>query len=84
MYYSSKILQDAEIRYTKLEKLIFALVVTAKMFRPYYQAYTIVLLMDQPVKIVLHHPDTLGWAAKWALQLFKFDIKFCLRPSIKA
>ena len=67
MYYLIKVLQDAEIRYTKLEKLIFALVVTVKKLQPYFQAHTIVLLTNQPIKVVLHCPDTLGWVAKWAL-----------------
>ncbi|XP_073108374.1 uncharacterized protein [Elaeis guineensis] len=39
---------------------------------------------NQPIKAVLHHLDTSGWVAKWALQLFEFDIKFHPRPSIKA
>ena len=84
MYYSNKIFHDAEIRYTKLKKLIFALVITAKKLQPYFQVHTIVLLMDQPIKAVLHHLDTSGRIAKWALQLFEFDIKFHSGPSIKA
>ena len=55
-----------------------------KKLRFYFQAHTMVLLTDQPIKAVLHYLDTSKHVAKWALQLFEFNIKFHLRPSIKA
>ena len=36
IYYTSKVLHDVEIRYSKLKKLIFALVVTVRKLRPYF------------------------------------------------
>ncbi|KAI5336693.1 hypothetical protein L3X38_015961 [Prunus dulcis] len=38
IFYTSKALLDAETRYPKLEKLILALVISARKLRPYYQA----------------------------------------------
>ncbi|XP_073116196.1 uncharacterized protein [Elaeis guineensis] len=43
-----------------------------------------VLLTDQPIKAVLHHPNTLGWIAKWSLELIELDVQYHPRPSIKA
>ena len=39
IYYVIKALQDAEMRYPKIEKLALALVVGAKKLRPYFQAH---------------------------------------------
>lgn len=39
VFYTSKALLDAETRYPKLEKLILALLVSARKLRPYYQAH---------------------------------------------
>ncbi|KAI5348967.1 hypothetical protein L3X38_001854 [Prunus dulcis] len=41
VHYVSKALQDAEVRYPDIEKLAFALVVSARRLRPYFQAHTI-------------------------------------------
>lgn len=42
-----------------------------------------VILMDQPLRMIVHRPNTLDRVAKWALDLFEFDLVFHLRPSIK-
>ncbi len=52
-YYISRILRDAETRYSKLEKTIFALIISARRLRPYFQAHTIAILTDQPMKQTL-------------------------------
>ena len=41
IYYCSRALRGAEERYPKMEKLILALVTTARRLRPYFQAHTI-------------------------------------------
>ena len=80
---TSVVLHDAETRYVKLEKLIFVLIVTIKRLRPYFYAHPIVVLIDQPLKAVLHHPDTSGQPMKWAIELVEFEIQFRPRPSSK-
>ncbi|XP_073112239.1 uncharacterized protein [Elaeis guineensis] len=84
IYYTSKILHDVETRYSKLEKLIFALIITVRKLQPYFQAQTIVLPTDQSMKTILHHPNTSRWIAKWALELWELDMQYYPRPSIKA
>ena len=44
VYYCSRALRGAEERYPKMEKLILALVTTARRLRPYFQAHTIEVL----------------------------------------
>ena len=41
IYYCSRALRRAEKRYPRMEKLILALVTTARKLRPYFQAHTI-------------------------------------------
>ncbi|KAI5333492.1 hypothetical protein L3X38_023623 [Prunus dulcis] len=53
VHYVSKALQDAEVRYPNIEKLAFALVVSARRLRPYFQAHTIHVLTNQPLRQVL-------------------------------
>ncbi|XP_077242376.1 uncharacterized protein LOC143882870 [Tasmannia lanceolata] len=84
VYYVSKALHDAEIRYQRVEKLAYALVMAARKLRPYFQAHTIKVLTDQPLRQVLHKPDTSGRLVKWAVELSEFDIRYMPRPAIKA
>ena len=79
-----QVLHNAETRYSKLEKLIFVLVVTARKLRPYFQAHTVVLLIDQLIKAFLHRPDTSGWIAKWVLELVEPDVQYHPKFAIKA
>ena len=41
VYYNNRALRGVEERYPKMEKLVLALVTTAKRLRPYFQAHTI-------------------------------------------
>ncbi|XP_073107294.1 uncharacterized protein [Elaeis guineensis] len=60
IYYTSKVLHEVETRYSKAEKMIFALVISAQQLHPYFQAHAIVVLIDQPLRVILHRPDTSG------------------------
>ena len=83
IYYCSRALGGAEERYPRMEKLILALVTTARKLRPYFQAHTIEVPTEYPMKQVLHKPKTLGRLMKWAIELSEFDIRYKPKTSIK-
>ncbi|XP_077252053.1 uncharacterized protein LOC143891348 [Tasmannia lanceolata] len=56
----------------------------ARKLRPYFQAHTIKVLTDQPLRQVLHRPDISGRLVKWVVELSEFDIQYIPRPAIKA
>ncbi|XP_077232053.1 uncharacterized protein LOC143865834 [Tasmannia lanceolata] len=56
----------------------------ARKLRPYFQAHMIKVLTDQPLRQVLHRPDTSWRLVKWAVELSEFDIRYLPRPAIKA
>lgn len=60
VYYTSRVLQGTEQRYSKIVKLAFALVTSARRLKPYFEAHTIRVLIDQPLKQALHKLDTSG------------------------
>lgn len=68
-------MKDTEIRYTRLEKLTFALLIAARRLQPYFQGHMMVILIDQLIKAVLHQLDTSGMLAKRAIKLMELDIK---------
>ena len=68
VYYCSRALRGAEERYPRMEKLILELVTAARKFRPYFQAHTIEVPTEYPMKQVLHKPETSGRLMKWAIE----------------
>ena len=83
VYFVSKVLMDPETRYTSFEWIVLALKMIAKKLRPYFQAYTIIILTNYFIRSILHKPDTLGRLLKWAVELSEFDIEYLLRSTIK-
>ncbi|XP_034199529.1 uncharacterized protein LOC117614741 [Prunus dulcis] len=83
IFYVSKALQSAELRYPPLEQLALALVVSARRLRPYFQAHGIKVLTNQPLRQVLQKPEISGRLIKWAIELGEFDIQFVPRPAEK-
>ena len=83
VYYCSRALRGVEERYPRMEKLILALVTVARKLRPYFQAHTIEVPTEYPMKQVLHKPKTSGRLMKWALELSEFDIRYKPKTSIK-
>lgn len=60
IYYTGKVLHDAETRYSKSKKIVFALIVSTQHLMSYFQVHPIVILIDQPLKPILHWPNTFG------------------------
>ena len=83
VYYCSRALRGAEEKYPRMEKLILALVTTAWKLRPYFQAHTIEVPTEYPMKQVLHKPETSRRLMKWAIELSEFDIRYKPKNEIK-
>ena len=80
VYYCSRALRGAEERYPRMENLILALVTAARKLRPYFQAHTIEVPTEYPMKQVLHKLETSDRLMKWSIELSEFDIIY--RPKI--
>ena len=79
----SKSLHEAEVRYLPLEKAILAVVLSTHKLPHYFQAHTIVVLTQLPLKIILRSADYTGRIAKWGTILGAFYINYMPRNSIK-
>ena len=83
VYYVSKSLHEAEVRYLSLEKAILAVVHATRKLPHYFQAYTMVVLTQLPLKSILRSADYTGRIAKWGTILGAFVIKYMPRTSVK-
>ena len=66
-----------------MEKLAFALVIVARRLKLYFQAHTIVVLTDKPLRKAMNNPEAAGRMALWAIELSEFDIQYRPWTAIK-
>ena len=71
------------MRYLPLKKTILAVVHATRKLPHYFQAHTVVVLTQLPLKSILKSADYTGKVAKWDTILGAFDIKYMPRTSIK-
>ena len=70
-------------RYLPLEKAILAVVHATRKLPHYFQAHTVVVLTQLPLKSILRSADYIGRNAKCGTILGAFVIKYMSRTSIK-
>ena len=83
VYYTSRALRGTEERCPPMEKLAFDLVTAVRKLKPYFQAHTVVVLTDKPLRQAMCNPKATGRMALWAIELSKFDMQYCPRTAIK-
>ena len=65
VYYVSKSLHETKIRYLPLEKVILAVVHGTRKLPHYFQAHTVVVLTQLPLRVIVRSTDYIGRIAKW-------------------
>ena len=83
VYYVSKSLHEVEVCYLPLKKAILAVVHATRKLSHYFQAHTVVVLTQLPLRALLQSAGYTGRIAKWGTILRTFDIKYMPRTSIK-
>ena len=56
--------------------MAFTLVTAARKLKPYFQAHTIIVLTDQPLKRAMSSLEAAGRMALWAIELSEFDEQY--------
>jgi dsDNA-binding SOS-regulon protein len=84
VYYVSEVLADAKTCYTQSQKLLYALLITLRKLRHYFQAHKIVVPYSFPLGEIIRNHDANGRIVKWSVELGEFEIEFCPRQAIKS
>ncbi|GAA0148199.1 hypothetical protein LIER_07712 [Lithospermum erythrorhizon] len=82
IYYVSHVLRDTEERYPIIDKASFALVISLKKLKAYFESYPVQVVTNQPLKWVLSNPALLGRLTTWAIELSEFEISYTPRTSV--
>ena len=79
----NKSLHEAEISYLPLEKAVLAIVQATQKLPYYFQAHTVVVLTQLPLRSILRSVDYTGRIAKWGTILGAFDIRYMPHSAVK-
>ncbi|GJX54900.1 reverse transcriptase domain-containing protein [Tanacetum coccineum] len=66
-----------------MEKLVLALLSASKRLKRYFQAHTVVVITNQPIKQLLSSSEISGRMLKWKFELEGYDIQYRPRTAIK-
>ncbi|XP_075473890.1 uncharacterized protein LOC142504936 [Primulina tabacum] len=83
VYYVSHAHKGTEIRYSALENLALALVMTVRRLRPYFLSHPILVLTKSSLGRILTHSDMCGHLVKRTTELGEYDIWYEPRTDIK-
>ncbi|XP_075492485.1 uncharacterized protein LOC142530536 [Primulina tabacum] len=84
VYYVSHALRGPELRYSEIEKVALALIMTARKLRPYFLSHQIIVLTNSPLGRIMTHSEVSGRMIKWTVELREYDIEYKTRVAIKA
>jgi len=57
IYFVSRVLHGAEVRYQMIEKVSLALIITARRMQMYFQNHQVIVKTNYPIMKILTKPD---------------------------
>jgi hypothetical protein len=67
-----------------MQKLVYAVLMTKRKLRHYFDAHPITMVSKYPLKKVIQNPKAKVRIAKWALELMGQNILYTPRSAIKS
>jgi ribonuclease HI len=84
VYFISEVLSDSKTRYSHMQKLVYAILMTKRKLRHYFDAHPITVVSKYPLGEVIQNPEAKGRSAKWVLELIGQNITYAPRSAIKS
>jgi hypothetical protein len=67
-----------------VEKIYYALIMSARKLRHYFEAHTIKVLTNQPLNDIFGNKGSSGRISKWAMEISEYVVDIEKRSAIKS
>ena len=84
VYYISEVLSESKAKYPHVQKLLYALLITSRKLRHYFDEHKVTVVSDFPLGDVLRNRDAIGRISKWSVELRAQNIEFVSYKAIKS
>jgi hypothetical protein len=76
VYFISEVLGPSKKKYSQVQKLLYAVLLTAHKLRHYFDDHKVIVVTGFSIGDILHNKEAIGRIAKWACELRSHDIEF--------
>jgi hypothetical protein len=84
IYFVLEALAGSKKYYSEMEKICYAMVMSARKLHHYFEAHRIRVLTNQPLNDIFGNRDSSGRTRKWVMELSEHVINFEKRSTIKS
>jgi hypothetical protein len=83
VYFISEVLGPSKKKYHQVQKLLYAVLLTVRKLRHYFDDHKVIVVTRFPIGDILHNKEAIGRITKWACELGAHDIEFWPRTTVK-
>jgi hypothetical protein len=84
VYFMSKVLTGSKRFYSKVEKICYAVIMSAHKLQHYFKAHTIRVLTNQPLNDIFGNRESSRRISNWAMELSDHIVEFEKHSAIKS
>jgi hypothetical protein len=84
VYFISEVLSKTKIRYPQNQKLLYAVILTRRKLRHYFESHPVTVVSSFPLGEIIQCREASGRIAKWVVELMGETLSFAPRKAIKS
>jgi hypothetical protein len=84
VYFISEVLSEIKIRYPQIQKLLYAVILTRRKLRHYFESHPVTVVSSFPLGEIIQCREASGRIAKWTVEHMGEMISFAPQKAIKS